>query len=132
MDDYNNVCNIIDLSQYPNGYELKTNTLYIGYTYESIGSTKYAMSLIGRSSIGRYGLFMQLSDDLGHIGENGSRTLEILASLPIKIYYKMNVGQVSFWIIQGEITPNENYYNKFNESKVNSYDFNRAWNNKKI
>lgn len=117
----------IDLSQYPNGYVLTTETLYLGSTYECIGSDYYAMSLIGRSSIGRYGLFMQISANLGHTGSKHCWTLEILATLPIKVYYKMKIGQVSFWKNRGEIIKTKHHYNNFNIPKESmmSNDFDR-------
>src|SRR3990167_5116795 len=43
------------------GYVLHPGQMYLGHTKETIGSSTYAMSLIGRSSVGRYGLFLQVS-----------------------------------------------------------------------
>jgi len=40
------------------GYVLEPGQMNLGSTYESIGSSKYAMPLIGRSSMGRCGLFL--------------------------------------------------------------------------
>src|SRR5262249_35773368 len=48
------------------GFELRPGCMYLGHTAEVIGSSAYAMSLIGRSSMGRLGLFLQVSADLGH------------------------------------------------------------------
>lgn len=118
---------VIDLYEYPEGYVLNKETLYLGNTYEAIGSNCFAMSLIGRSSIGRYGLFMQVSANLGHTGSNHCWTLEILPTLPIKVYYKMKIGQVSFWKNSGKLIKTIHYYNKFNnpmESMINN-DFDR-------
>lgn len=87
------------------GYVLKPGVMYLANTLEVIGSDKYAMSLIGRSSTGRYGLFLKVSANLGHTTSKHSWTLEIVAALPIKLYPGMIVGQVSFWVNYGDITP---------------------------
>lgn len=83
------------------GYSLQPNTLYLGHTYESIGSTEYVPSLIGRSSLGRLGLFLQITADLGHIGTGHKWTLELKVVQPLRVYPKMRIGQVSFWQAEG-------------------------------
>jgi dCTP deaminase len=80
-----------------NGYILQPNKLYLGVTHESIGSSKYVTSLIGRSSLGRLGLFLQITADLGHIGTHHKWTLELKVVQPLIIYPRMRIGQVSFW-----------------------------------
>ena len=79
------------------GYILEPKKMYLANTKEVIGSSKYAMSLIGKSSMGRYGLFLQCSANLGHTTSEHKWTLEIVAALPIKLYPGMVIGQVSFW-----------------------------------
>jgi dCTP deaminase len=83
------------------GYVLQPNTIYLGHTYESIGSTEYVPSLIGRSSLGRLGLFLQITADLGHIGTGHRWTLELKVVQPLRVYPKMRIGQVSFWQAEG-------------------------------
>lgn len=83
------------------GLLLEPHICYIGNTLETIGSVKYAMSLIGRSSLGRLGLFLQISANLGHTGCCHQWTLEIVATKPIIIYPNMKIGQVSFWTNKG-------------------------------
>ncbi len=85
------------------GYILKAGTMYLGHTKEIIGSSKYAMSLIGRSSIGRYGLFLQVSANLGHTTSRHAWTLELVAAKNIRLYPGMKIGQVSFWENFGDI-----------------------------
>ncbi len=86
------------------GFVLLPGQMYLGHTYEKLGSKKYAMSLIGRSSIGRLGLFMQLSANLGHTTSIHCWTLEMFAAKPIRIYPKMIIGQISFWTNCGEVS----------------------------
>lgn len=49
------------------GYLLEPGQLYLASTHETIGSNRYVTSLIGRSSIGRLGLYLQVSADLGNL-----------------------------------------------------------------
>lgn len=107
--------NTVDLWEYADGYIITPGHIYLGSTYESIGSKKYAMSLIGRSSIGRYGMFLQISANLGHTGSSHHWTLEIVPTLPIKLYYHMIIGQVSFWINDGPKFWTPHRYNQFDE-----------------
>ena len=101
--------------QIPNeGYILEPHQTYLGHTLETIGSSKYAMSLIGRSSLGRLGLFLQLSANLGHTTSCHQWTLEMVATRPIKIYPEMIIGQVSFWTNQGDISEKEATYANYN------------------
>jgi dCTP deaminase len=79
------------------GYLLKPKHMYLGHTHEVLGSDTYAMRLVGRSSLGRLGLFLQVSADLGHTGSCHQWTLEIVAALPFRIYPHMRIGQISFW-----------------------------------
>lgn len=92
------------------GYVLEPGVMHLANTLEVIGSDKYAMSLIGRSSMGRYGLFLQVSANLGHTTSKHKWTLEIVAALPIKLYSGMVIGQVSFWVNYGDVTPYSGRY----------------------
>ncbi|MCL2280655.1 hypothetical protein FWC31_02090 [Candidatus Saccharibacteria bacterium] len=83
------------------GYLLMPHRLYLASTHETIGSSKYAITLIGRSSVGRLGLFLQISAPLGHVRTNHAWTLELTVVQPLRVYPKMRIGQVSFWEILG-------------------------------
>ena len=98
----------------PEGYVLKPHVLYLGHTKEIIGSKKYAMSLIGRSSMGRLGLFLQVSANLGHTKSFHQWTLELVAAKPIRLYAGMIIGQVTFWDNYGEIYEHAFTYAKYN------------------
>jgi len=100
-----------------NGFVLKPNQIYLASTYEVLGSNKYAMSLIGRSSLGRLGLFLQISANLGHTGSEHSWTLELVCVKPIRIYPRMIIGQISFWDNKGQITPYKKRYSDHNSPK---------------
>jgi dCTP deaminase len=98
----------------PKGYVLRPGRMYLGITKEIIGSQEYAMSLIGRSSMGRYGLFLQASANLGHTTSKHRWTLEIVAAQPIRIYAGMIIGQVSFWTNYGTVKKYKGRYGFLN------------------
>lgn len=83
------------------GYVLQPGHLYLGQTQEKLGSSYYVTSLIGRSTLGRLGVWLQVTADLGHVGATHHWTLEMKVALPIRIYAGMPIGQVSFWRITG-------------------------------
>jgi dCTP deaminase len=95
------------------GFEMTPGTMYLGHTKETIGSSKYAMSLIGRSSLGRLGLYLQVSANLGHTGSVHQWTLELVAVKRLRIYPAMTIGQVTFWVNSGEASLYNGVYGKF-------------------
>ncbi len=105
------------------GYVLKPNKLYLANTFEKIGSKKYVTQLIGRSSIGRLGLFLQVTAPLGHIGCYHNWTLELKTVEPLRVYPYMKIGQVTFWKLTGKktITYETGKYNKHNKPYVSMY-----------
>lgn len=103
------------------GFILEPGQMYLANTFELIGSKKYAMSLIGKSSIGRLGLFLQISANLGHTCSEHQWTLELVASKRIRIYKNMTIGQVSFWNNEGDLmqyTGFFGYKNNIQESNI--------------
>jgi dCTP deaminase len=89
----------------PEGYVLEPGRMYLGHTFEVLGSSDFAMSLVGRNSLGRMGLFLQVSANLIHVGARHQITLELVAAMPIRLYAGMEVGEISFWTAQGDIKP---------------------------
>lgn len=93
-----------------NGLVLQPNQLYLGHTVERIGSQRFVTSLIGRSSVGRLGLFLQVAADLGQLGIVHQWTLELMVVQPLRVYPRMRIGQVSFWRPWGRRTLYEGRY----------------------
>lgn len=104
------------------GLLLQPNTVYLSHTYETIGSNKFVPILIGRSSLGRMGLFLELSADLGNLGPAHKWTLELTCVQPIIIYPYMKIGQVCFWVPKGAITEYKGQYTNYNIPKHNIYN----------
>lgn len=87
----------------PEGMILKPNTLYLGHTLEVMGSQRYVPIIRGRSSIGRLGIFINITADLIDIGSVNQWTLQMHAVQPVRIYPGMLIGQVTFWKVEGKI-----------------------------
>lgn len=83
------------------GFVLRPGRVHLGVTVETIGSEVYVPSLIGRSSMGRLGVFLQVSADLGNLGAIHRWTLEMVATQPVRVYAGMRIGQVTFWCPEG-------------------------------
>jgi dCTP deaminase len=92
------------------GFKLLPNQLYLGSTLEKIGSAVYVPTLIGRSSLGRLGMFLTTSADLGNLGRAHRWTLEIKVVQALIIYPGMKVGQVCFWKPSGDF---KDYYSPY-------------------
>jgi dCTP deaminase len=92
------------------GMILHPGKLYLFSTHETIGSSWYVTRLIGKSSIGRLGLYLQVSADLGHQAQVHKWTLELRCVRPIKVYPYMVIGQVTFWKVLGEAAFSHGYY----------------------
>jgi len=92
------------------GYVLLPGNLYLGHTKEILGSHKYAMTLLGRSSTGRLGLFVNVTADLGHVGSLGQWTLELRCVQPLRIYPGCRIGQIAFWATSGPLVQYDGRY----------------------
>lgn len=104
------------------GFVLLPHQLYLGHTLEKIGSKAFTTSLIGRSSVGRLGLFLQITADLGQLGNAHQWTLELKVVQPLRVYAGMKIGQVSFWKTTGDV--NELYldgYTRFDNPHHSRY-----------
>lgn len=95
-------CKVKEVKLKEDGYLIRPNKLYLASTKEKIGSRKYVTQLIGRSSVGRLGLFLQVTAPLGHVGCNHCWTLELRVVMPLRIYPNMRIGQVTFWKLYGK------------------------------
>ncbi|MCT9930947.1 dCTP deaminase [Planotetraspora sp. A-T 1434] len=85
------------------GYVLQPNQLYLGHTEERVGSDVYVPLLFGRSSVGRLGLFVEITAPIGDIGFHGQWTLMLSPVRPLRVYPGMKIGQIMFFVSSGDI-----------------------------
>lgn len=86
------------------GIVLQPDTLYLGHTLEVMGSEHYVPIIRGRSSIGRLGIFVNITADLIDIGSINQWTLQMHVVQPVRVYPGMLIGQVTFWHVKGAVT----------------------------
>lgn len=77
----------------------------LGMTYETVSvPNNMVCQLNGKSSLGRIGLIVHATAGFIDPGNTLKITLELqnLANLPLKLYYKMPIGQVAFFALSSE------------------------------
>lgn len=88
----------------PEGLVLEPGEVYLGHTIEQVGSDPFVPMLYGRSSVGRLGLFVQITAPIGDIGYFGQWTLMLTPVVPVRVYSEMQIGQVMFFASRGSVT----------------------------
>ena len=91
----------------PEGLMLEPNQMYLGRTVEYTETRNLVPMLEGRSSIGRLGMFVHITAGFGDVGFCGYWTLEMLAVQPVRIYSGVQVCQIFYHTVMGEITQYE-------------------------
>lgn len=85
------------------GLVLQPGKLYLGRTAEKTETHGFVPMLEGRSSIGRLGLFIHVTAGFGDVGFAGFWTLEIAAIHPIRIYPGVEICQIFYHEVKGDI-----------------------------
>ena len=96
------------------GYVIQPDTLYLGVTEEYTETHAHVPFLEGKSSIGRLGIDIHATAGKGDVGYCNTWTLEISCLQPVKIYAGMPIGQLIYFIVEGDI---KNFYNKKKNAK---------------
>lgn len=84
------------------GLLLSSEKIYLGHISERIGSNYFVPIMKGISSIGRLGLFINITADLIDQGAIGNWTLQLHAVQPVRIFPGMPIGQMTFWVVDGK------------------------------
>ena len=98
------------------GYELQPGVLYLGVTEEYTETHNSVPFLEGKSSIGRLGIDIHATAGKGDVGFCNTWTLEISCVQPVIVYPGMPIGQLIYFLVEGDII---NYYNKKSNAKYN-------------
>jgi dCTP deaminase len=85
------------------GHVLQPDELYLGHTLEEVGSDTFVPLLFGRSSVGRLGLFVEITAPIGDIGFHGQWTLMLSPVRPLRVYAGMKIGQIMFFVSAGAV-----------------------------
>jgi dCTP deaminase len=98
------------------GIVIEPNTLYLGVTKEYTESHKHIPFLEGKSSTGRLGIDIHATAGKGDVGFCNTWTLEISCTQPVRIYAGMPIGQLIYFMVNGEI---ETSYDNKKSAKYN-------------
>lgn len=93
------------------GLTLVPGEFYLGSTIEETYTPYHVPGLDGRSSIARLGICVHITAGFGDVGFKGRWTLEITVAKPVKIYPEVEIAQVYFNEIYGEIK--DRYHGKY-------------------
>ncbi|WP_078129096.1 dCTP deaminase [Leptospira alexanderi] len=86
------------------GLLLKPGILYLGRTLEFTETHNLVPMLEGRSSIGRLGMLVHVTAGFGDVGFKGFWTLEISVIQPLIVYPEVEVCQIFYHTLEGQIT----------------------------
>ena len=98
------------------GYVLEPDMLYLGVTKEYTETHEHVPFLEGKSSVGRLGIDIHATAGKGDIGFCNYWTLEISVKQPVRVYAGMPIGQLIYFVVDGEVI---NPYNKKASAKYN-------------
>jgi len=85
------------------GFVLEPQLNYLGSTIEYTESHRAVPFLEGKSSVGRLGMDIHATAGKGDVGFCNHWTLEISVKQPVRVYEGMPVGQLIYFLIQGEV-----------------------------
>ena len=115
----------------PEGFVLEPGTLYLGVTEEYTETHNSVPFLEGKSSIGRLGIDIHATAGKGDVGFCNTWTLEISVIQPVRVYAGMPIGQLIYFMVEGDI---KNYYNQKSDAKYNARTYkpveSMMWKNK--
>ena len=112
----------------PEGFVLQPGKLYLGKTIEFTATEHYVPMLEGRSSLGRLGLFVHITAGFGDVGYVGQWTLELSCVQPVRIYPNIEICQIYYHSVEGEITK---YKGKYGHTGVQESHMHKDFEKKK-
>ncbi len=87
----------------PEGFLMHPGMLYLGVTEEYTETHHTVPFLEGKSSIGRLGIDIHATAGKGDVGFCNYWTLELSCVQPVRIYAGMPIGQLIYFMVEGEI-----------------------------
>ena len=93
---------------------MEPGRIYLAQTMEYTKTDGLVPMLEGRSSVGRLGINIHATAGFGDVGFHGRWTLELSCVQPVRIYAGMEICQIYYHTIMGEII--KRYTGKYQES----------------
>jgi dCTP deaminase len=98
------------------GFVLQPSEFYLGVTMEYTETHKHVPFLEGKSSVGRLGIDIHATAGKGDVGFCNYWTLEISVKQPVRVYAGMPIGQLIYFVVEGNVL---NPYNAKRSAKYN-------------
>jgi dCTP deaminase len=89
----------------------------LGVTLEYTETHAHVPFLEGKSSTGRLGIDIHATAGKGDVGFCNTWTLEISVAQAVRVYAGMPIGQLIYFVVDGEI---ETFYNSKGNAKYNN------------
>lgn len=114
------------------GFVLQPRVLYLGVTEEYTETLEHVPFLEGKSSTGRLGISIHATAGKGDVGFCNHWTLEITTVMPVRVYAGMPIGQIIYFVVQGDVLTPYNKkpsakYNEINKKPVGSKMFENSF-----
>lgn len=100
----------------PEGFVLQPEEFYLGVTLEYTETHAHVPFLEGKSSTGRLGIDIHATAGKGDVGFCNYWTLEITVRKPVRVYAGMPIGQLIYFVIEGDV---KTFYNQKANAKYN-------------
>jgi len=101
------------------GFVMQPGELYLASTIEYTETHRHCPFLEGKSSTGRLGIDIHATAGKGDVGFCGYWTLEMSCAKPVRIYPRMPVGQLIYYVVDGDV---ENPYHSKKGAKYSHQD----------
>lgn len=85
------------------GIVIRPGIGYLMHTVERVATNKYVPVIDGRSSVGRLFVGVHVTAGFGDPGYDGQWTLEVTTLCPIRLYAGLQIAQMRFHTIAGEV-----------------------------
>src|ERR1700754_4499984 len=110
--------NEIEYFEIPDGgFVVYRHIFYLGVTLEYTEPHAHVPFLEGKSSTGRLGIDIHATAGKGDVGFCNTWTLEISCAQPVRVYAGMPVGQLIYFVVEGDI---ETMYNTKDNAKYSN------------
>ena len=87
----------------PEGFVLQPDVFYLGVTLEYTETHAHVPFLEGKSSTGRLGIDIHATAGKGDVGFCNFWTLEISVRQPVRVYAGMPIGQLIYFVVEGDV-----------------------------
>jgi dCTP deaminase len=99
----------------PSGLVMSPSQVYLARTVERTETHNLVPMIEGRSSLARLGLFVHVTAGFGDVGFCGYWTLEMFAVQPIRIYPGVQICQIIYHTLAGEVSEYKSKYQNNND-----------------